>query len=862
MRGRSNDYIFPECYVGEESENELVTALKLAALLDGFSLVIASRVSPQQMADRHPNTSRQITIRLECEHHRVRRADNRLTTRQVTSRKGSTKSECCPFRMTIYLHKICPNHNSNRWFLACVADARAAYAGLHKSHYRLDAEDIRNSTKLMPPENRELAMQCSQLHLASSQTAALLALRDEFGIAWDAKQISYLTRKERQQHSVLTSQASSAQQLIQSFDARNDVSYCMVSYDRCNGLVLLQKKTRTKLSLPAMEEAADLHRNYGFRDDERLLLIFLFASNEEFRLLSMHPEVLACDTTFGVEKSKKGLFTIAGVDGNNNAFNCGRAFLPNEQAWVFHLLFHHVLPSFWGALISSRVRRFITDGCPQEYGSLIRASGPGRKFANAVHNLCFYHLVVQKWATRFPKHVEGGDKLVLDKIYLALWDWAYYVETEAEYKYSRRQLFLWLEQQTTDGICSALVATHIKKYILESLDPYGALWLGHYRGRTPGMGKRTSNLAEVMHRSIKSGPFSVSAQDSTAESAVKQMNKAEFLGKLKKRRNAQSTLKRKLTTSDNVSHDLTKYADEISMKQLQLASRYHCVALNPHLFLVFTRAPETTDNSGPRSRFLRVRMVTTTTSNYIGCSCRFSWEYKMPCRHIFRVTGRRSRQMFGLRWLLSFQHCYNRQGYEEATNTMREIMREENRRNFDKGEHLPCWPKISLPSNQQFPVAICGEKIGAERMTQELVDLGLLHFGFSVKNQLLVRGLPLPELPDEIAVPGIDVEFSYSGEVTNMLSQDLECLQKVQDETVAKKKTIRKDVYGNKVLDISKQIIKITEESPALRQECIDALEELHHRFAAALTTGGDAETTRFIPSTNYAVKTVRRKGM
>ena len=37
------DYMFPECYVGEESETRLVMELKLAALLEGFSLVVGSK---------------------------------------------------------------------------------------------------------------------------------------------------------------------------------------------------------------------------------------------------------------------------------------------------------------------------------------------------------------------------------------------------------------------------------------------------------------------------------------------------------------------------------------------------------------------------------------------------------------------------------------------------------------------------------------------------------------------------------------------------------------------------------------------------------------------------------------------------
>jgi hypothetical protein len=84
------------------------------------------------------------------------------------------------------------------------------------------------------------------------------------------------------------------------------------------------------------------------------------------------------------------------------------------------------------------------------------------------------------------------------------------------------------------------VVASVHKYIVESLDPYERLWVKCFRGTSPGMGKRASNLAEVMHRSMKSGPHSVSAGLKTEESAARQMDKAEWLGKRKKRGNAKS----------------------------------------------------------------------------------------------------------------------------------------------------------------------------------------------------------------------------------------------------------------------------------------------------------------------------------
>jgi hypothetical protein len=45
----------------------------------------------------------------------------------------------------------------------------------------------------MSDENKLLAKQCSQLHFTCSQTAALLALRDEVGLTWNVHHVMYLS---------------------------------------------------------------------------------------------------------------------------------------------------------------------------------------------------------------------------------------------------------------------------------------------------------------------------------------------------------------------------------------------------------------------------------------------------------------------------------------------------------------------------------------------------------------------------------------------------------------------------------------------------------------------------------------------
>jgi hypothetical protein len=141
-----------------------------------------------------------------------------------------------------------------------------------------------------------------------------------------------------------------------------------------------------------------LYEQNKMENGKRLLLIFLFASNEELRLIMMHPEFMACDTTFGTNKQKKELFTIAGLDGNNKGFNGARAFIPSAATWVFYYLFRHCLPMFWGDDVTRRVRLNMTDGATQEYlaflNALVRIYGHSNTFHNLNLKLCLSLLLL------------------------------------------------------------------------------------------------------------------------------------------------------------------------------------------------------------------------------------------------------------------------------------------------------------------------------------------------------------------------------------------------------------------------------------------------------------------------------------
>lgn len=80
---------------------------------------------------------------------------------------------------------------------------------------------------------------------------------------------------------------------------RTDVSYLLVTYDPVDGLIAKRSAGRPpkKLVIPEGCDPQQLYDQHKMQDGKRLLLIFLFASDEELRLLMMHPEFIACDTT-------------------------------------------------------------------------------------------------------------------------------------------------------------------------------------------------------------------------------------------------------------------------------------------------------------------------------------------------------------------------------------------------------------------------------------------------------------------------------------------------------------------------------------------------------------------------------------
>ena len=97
------------------------------------------------------------------------------------------------------------------------------------------------------------------------------------------------------------------------------------------------------------EMKAKLQHKYvrsNILNNGQLLVLFMYNTQEVMRFLRIHPQSLVADCTHGTNSERKELSTIAGIDGNNNAFNACCAYTPSLQSWVFELLFGQCIPLF------------------------------------------------------------------------------------------------------------------------------------------------------------------------------------------------------------------------------------------------------------------------------------------------------------------------------------------------------------------------------------------------------------------------------------------------------------------------------------------------------------------------------------
>ena len=98
----------------------------------------------------------------------------------------------------------------------------------------------------------------------------------------------------------------------------------------------------------------------------------------------------------------------------------------------------------------------------------------------------------------------------------------------------------------------------------------------------------------------------------------------------------------------------------------------------------------------------------------MSCSCGMPVRFcSFPCRHIYALFKDTNIRMFGVRWLIQYQHCFERKGKEEITALFREMEESEFRRDINRGEDVYVANMLNdkmfnRPIDELYPIALNG----------------------------------------------------------------------------------------------------------------------------------------------------------
>ena len=134
------------------------------------------------------------------------------------------------------------------------------------------------------------------------------------------------------------------------------------------------------------------------------------------------------------------LLSVTGINSNGQTFTIARAYLPNEQSWVFCWILSHALPQLLGVEAMKKIVVIISDGDSTEIAqinNLIDVLCPH------VHRLrCGWHLVDRGWERliyHIPKDPFWSRFRMFETTRRILFSWSYSwmtpaCETKEEYK--------------------------------------------------------------------------------------------------------------------------------------------------------------------------------------------------------------------------------------------------------------------------------------------------------------------------------------------------------------------------------------------------------------------------------------------
>ena len=595
----------------------------------------------------------------------------------IKANRTTSKKCSCSFYFTIFYDEV-----SSFWYLKKKKsyDDDAMY---HHNHIWVDPDHLTLSKKFLDKDLNDCII--SMINSGSNIPSIQHFLKHQYKVNVDYSTIYNIRNKLIQD--IIRScsgnpSGSAVDRLINLFRHTNSVSFVYIIHRYNTGLVTFRKNRNQSIR----EYISQFHENQIISTDSKtitnwrdsiatsnkkdVLIAFAWSHDEEIRATEKNPEFLGVDVTFGVNRERRELLLVAGIDGRNRTFTSFRCFIPSKQqqayTWIMNEAIEHILSPQ-----TLKFNQCIT--CDQELtlNNSINSSISSSKdsFSFSKMRLDCFHFFNKVWTEtvtmKARSTIISSNHLYIMKKWILTW--FKYIESEEEFNISYKMFVEYLNAHSND---IGDVATESVNDLLSKIIGKKEYLLHYFFLDVTTFDFVGDSIVEAANYSLKNGPCAVNSKMDLCTSGHKQLQatSAKYTNEIVKSAKRINSIN-KWSTSNTKAY-LTDYAEGIACRNFDNKDNYVKRYIGNKEFLVCSNSlideisyNDLCNSCAPITRFNRVRKVTITPDGFITCSCKEPQRWLLPCRHICCVIGDPkfyTEDLFHIRWWKHFEYIFKK----------------------------------------------------------------------------------------------------------------------------------------------------------------------------------------------------------
>ena len=650
----------------------------------------------------------------------------------IKGNRSSTYKCKCLFNISIMF-----DHSSSRWFLKRKR-SKSSDVLYHTNHIYINPSHLEINKNNIPNHVKENIL--SLIHSGTPITYINHIVKSQYGINVDYQTIYRM--RDNQINDLLKSLSASdpsgapVDNLINIFKRTENVSFVYVLHKYNSGFVTY-RKNRNQRDLHNTQNSSSFcgTSTHNWRDELKLkhsndiLVAFAWAHDDEIRATEMFPEFLGADVTFGVNRQRRELLLVVGIDGRNRTFTSFRCFIPSKQEQVYTWIFNEAMPH----LLSNNVLKFNQCISTDNELSLNFAVGTSvfsnkDSFKNSKLRLDCYHFYRKVWLEKVVLKCRNNSsaKKVLNVMNRWILTWFKTLETKEEIEISHNLLKYYLStKQSLIGDAATEEATTLVKKIISQQK----FLLHPYFKNIATFDFIGDSIVESANFNLKKGPISVNNNMDIACSALTQVKATEKKSSKEIVKSAKKINVSKIWTISKTSKYLTDYAEGIACANFDRKDQYTSRYIGLHTWVVCASSviDDILNNRSDKQlppTFSRVRIVSLDNNGYMNCSCGYPQRFLMPCTHICKIITDKdyyTADLFHIRWWKHFHYFFKNSSSDKHKKTCESTYNTlNNMRMNNYNTHDGSYKGINLNGTPLLSNILNGSRFTTDIQTQDL----------------------------------------------------------------------------------------------------------------------------------------------